>query len=55
MAYCFVFYADGAKTLVTVWAKYFSAPERFYWVLSENSMVKNFGVTIRNILRVEIS
>ena len=30
MAYCFVFYADGAKTLVTVRAKYFSAPERFY-------------------------
>ena len=31
--------ADGSKILVTVWAKYISASERSYWVISENGMV----------------
>ena len=31
--------ADDSKILVTVWAKYTSASERSYWVISENGMV----------------
>ena len=31
--------ADDSKILVTVWAKYISASERSYWVISENGMV----------------
>ena len=38
----FVFSARDSKKLVTAWAKYFSATERFYWVLSENDMVLTF-------------
>ena len=35
----FLFSANESKKLVTVWAKYLSAPERSYWFLSENGMV----------------
>ena len=34
----FLYSADESK-IVTVWEKYLSAPERFYWVLSEKGMV----------------
>ena len=36
---CFAFSAGENKILVTIWAKYLSAPKRSYWVLSENAMV----------------
>ena len=42
MAHFFVFSADGSKKPVTVWAKYLSAPERSYLVLSENAMDHNY-------------
>ena len=33
-----VFSVDGCKKSVTVLAKYFSLPERSYWILSQNGM-----------------
>ena len=39
IAHFFVFFAYDSKKLVTVWAKCLSAPERSYWVISENGMV----------------
>ena len=42
MAHCFVFYAYDSKTLITVWAKCLNAPDRSYWVLSENGMFNRF-------------
>ena len=35
----FVFSADDSKKSVTVWAKYLSALEKSYCVLSENDIV----------------
>ena len=37
--WCFVFSSDGSKKSVTVWAKYLSAPQKSYWVISGNGMV----------------
>ena len=55
----FIFSADGRKELVTVSAKFLSAPERSYWHLSENGMVNTtpigFAVTVLEILKGEIS
>ena len=46
-----MFSADDSKKLVTVWAKYLNAPERFYLVLSENSMA--LELTFCEILRTK--
>ena len=35
----FVFCADASKKLVTVWAKYLTAPDRSHLVLSKNGMI----------------
>ena len=37
-----MFPSDDNIKLTTAWAKYLSAPERSYWVLSENGMVNKF-------------
>ena len=50
-----LWFSDDGKKSVTVWEKYLSAPERSYWVLSENGIVIGFGVTLREILREGIS
>ena len=44
-----MFSTDDSKKLVTVWAKYLNAPERFYLVLSENSVA--LELTVCEILR----
>ena len=46
-----MFSTDDSKKLVTVWAKYLNAPERFYLVLSENSVA--LELTVCEILRTE--
>ena len=54
----FVFFADDNKTLVTVYAKHLSAPERSFWVLSENGMVnwsssyRSWDIEGRNIKKL---
>ena len=40
MTHFFAFSTDDSKKLVTLWAKYFNAPERSYQVLSENGTVR---------------
>ena len=39
---------------VTVGAKCLNAPERSYWVLPESGKLMGLGVTVRQILRIEI-
>ena len=45
---------DDGKKPATVRAKYLSAPERSYLVLPESGKLMGFGVTVRQILRIEI-
>ena len=51
----FVFSADDSKKLVTVRVTFLSAPEKPYRVLSENCMLLGLGVTVCEILGVEMS
>ena len=45
----------AAKKSVTASGKCLNAPETFYWVLSKMVWLIDFGVKVREILRVEIS
>ena len=51
----FVCFADDSKTLVTVHVKHLkSATTRSFWVHSENGRSIGFGVTVCEILKLEI-